>query len=328
MFDEALPVEVRELPGDLARLDVLLSDPVLLEPIAERWEASAVAFGRPTIPMSLFVRLMVIKQRSGWGYETLAREVSDSLHLRQFCGLSLKQVLKLTGEGGQLVARSIREARRLIARARASARGRGAQRKLAAAARLQRTVDVAETVTRQITKRLTGERVTDRVVSLADPDARPIGKGKLGKRYEFGYVFQLAEVTPNTGRGARGLLLPAASRIGSPNESELLPETANELSRLGIKPREVALDGGFPPDASNQAFPGSHVFIAGRQQPAARRHRKRLASYRVGCEARISHLKRSYGLRRSRLRRHQGARSWAGWAILAYNLDTLAVQAA
>ena len=39
--------------------------------------------------MALFVRLMVIKQRAGWGYETLMREVSDSLHLRRFCGLSL-----------------------------------------------------------------------------------------------------------------------------------------------------------------------------------------------------------------------------------------------
>ena len=39
--------------------------------------------------MSLFVRLMVVKQRSGWGYETLVREVSDSFHLRRFVGLSV-----------------------------------------------------------------------------------------------------------------------------------------------------------------------------------------------------------------------------------------------
>jgi IS5 family transposase len=89
LFDEALPIEVRELPEDLARLDVLLSDPVLLEPISARWEAAARDRGRPTIARSLFVRLMVVKQRSGWGYETLVREVSDSLHLRRFCGLSL-----------------------------------------------------------------------------------------------------------------------------------------------------------------------------------------------------------------------------------------------
>ena len=28
---------------------------------------------------------MVIKHRYCWGYETLMREVSDSLHLRRFC---------------------------------------------------------------------------------------------------------------------------------------------------------------------------------------------------------------------------------------------------
>jgi IS5 family transposase len=89
LFDEALPFEVRELPEGLARLDELLSDPALLAPIWARWDAEARERGRPTIAMTLFVRLMVIKQRTGWGYETLVREVSDSLHLRRFCGLSL-----------------------------------------------------------------------------------------------------------------------------------------------------------------------------------------------------------------------------------------------
>jgi transposase, IS5 family len=28
---------------------------------------------------------MVVRQRSGFGYETLVREVSDSFHLRRFC---------------------------------------------------------------------------------------------------------------------------------------------------------------------------------------------------------------------------------------------------
>ena len=220
----------------------------------------------------------------------------------------------------------MREARALAAQARKRARGRGAQRKLAAARRLEQVAEQAETIVEQIGKRLAGEAIRDRVVSLADPDARPIGKGKLGKRYEFGYVFQLAELTANTRRGARGLILPPASRVGSPNEHELLQATAAELERLGLRPREVALDGGFRPEQSNETFPDSAVFVAGQQQPATRRPRKRLASYRVGCEGRISHLKRSYGLRRSRLRGHRGARTWVGWGVLTYNLDTLAVQ--
>jgi IS5 family transposase len=136
-------------------------------------------------------------------------------------------------------------------------------------------------------------------------------------------------VTANTRRGARGFILPPASRIGSPNETELLPTTAAELDRLGIRPREVALDGGFEPTTTNPALPtATTVFIAGRQQPTSKRTKRRLARYRVGCEGRISHLKRGYGLRRARLKGHDRARTWVGWAVLTYNLDTLAVHSA
>ena len=89
LFDELLPVEVRELPEDLAVLDQLLADARLLVPIERAWPQTARRHGRPTIPMACFVRLMVVKQRTGWGYQTLVREVSDSLHLRRFCLLPL-----------------------------------------------------------------------------------------------------------------------------------------------------------------------------------------------------------------------------------------------
>src|ERR671930_438303 len=89
LWDELLAGEGRELPEDLAALDVLLRDPVLFEPIAASWESVAMGHGRPTIPMAVYVRLMVVKQRTGWGYETLVREVSDSIHLRRFCLIAL-----------------------------------------------------------------------------------------------------------------------------------------------------------------------------------------------------------------------------------------------
>jgi transposase, IS5 family len=100
-----------------------------------------------------------------------------------------------------------------------------------------------------------------------------------------------------------------------------------ELDRLGLRPREVALDGGFVPGPTTQVLAGlapTRTFISGRAEPGSRRTRKRLARYRTGCEGRISHLKRGYGLRRSRLKGDQGQRIWTGWAVLAYNLDTLA----
>jgi IS5 family transposase len=164
---------------------------------------------------------------------------------------------------------------------------------------------------------------------MSDPDARPIRKGKLRQPNEFGTVFQITELCENTRRGARGLILPASSKIGSPNESDLLPETGAKLDRLGLRPQELALDGGFNPGPVSRHLPATRrTFIAGHQNSESRRTNRRLAKFRVGCEGRISHLKRRYGLRRSRLKGHDGARTWAGWAVLAYNLDTLAIRGA
>src|ERR687888_517288 len=114
LWDEVLPGEARELPEDLRALDVLLGDPALLEPISASWKQEAVAHGRPTISMQSYMRLMVIKQRTGWGYETLVREVSDSLHLRRFCLIALGErvpdestVRKLTRRLGAAVVNEI-----------------------------------------------------------------------------------------------------------------------------------------------------------------------------------------------------------------------------
>ena len=444
LWDEVLPGEVRELGKDLAALDGLLQDPVLLQPISSHWRVEAISHGRPTIPMETYVRLMVVKQRTGWGYETLVREVSDSLHLRRFCLIALGErvphestvrkltrrlgpdvvdeltrcviakaqretrfkpragridstvveadvrypsdaalsldgartvarearrltgligadaphvrdrsralgrrlraisrtvgrrtgerkahVLRLTQQMGELLGQSVREARRVVLAARARARGRGAQRKLQAIAKLEELADRAERVTAQIERRIAGEPIPDRLVSLFDPDARPIRKGKLGKPNEFGYVLQICEVTQNTRRGARGFILPPSTRPGNPPEIRLLPDTSRELERLGLRLREVALDGGFERRPSTEALARlapERVFIAGRQQPGSRRTQRRLARYRTGAEGRISHLKRSYGLRRSRLKGQAGMKTWSAWSILAYNLDTLAIR--
>jgi IS5 family transposase len=451
LWDNVLPIGVKELPEDLAALDALLSDHELLWPLVERWRQEfketgrlVLTEGRPTIPLETYVRLMVLKQRYRWGYRTLVAEVSDSIHLRRFCRISLidrvpdestvrkltrrigaetvseltralivkatrekrfrpravridstvieadvkyptdaglassgvrvlaregrklaklieekktrvrdrsrsmgrklraisrtirrrsgeakAEVLALTEQTGELLERSVKEARRLAGVARRKARGRGAKVKLKAAAGLDELADRCEKVASQIRQRVAGEAIKDRIVSLHDPDARPIRKGKLGRPTEFGYVSQLAEVTENTKPGARGLILPASSAVGSRAENALLPGTVAELERLGIRPQEVALDGGFMPGPTNTALQDvvtKQVFIAGRQEPASKRTTRRLRRYRTGAEGRISHLKRRYGLDRSRLKGDEGQQIWTEWAILSYNTDTLAVR--
>jgi IS5 family transposase len=265
-----------------------------------------------------------------------SRQVGQKLRLltrsiRRRSGEAKAEVLALTEQTGELLTRSIKEARKLAQAARRRARGRGAAAKRKAAESVEELADRCEKVAAQITKRIKGEPISDRLVSLADPDARPIRKGKLGKPNEFGYVAQICEATEHTQQRARGLIVPPSTRLGNPAEDTLLPDTIAELTRLGIQPREIALDGGFNPGPTREALADhdldpDRLFIAGRQQPGSRRTQRRLARYRTGAEGRISHLKRRYGLNRSRLKGNEGRQIWTGWAILAYNADTLAVR--
>jgi IS5 family transposase len=244
--------------------------------------------------------------------------------MRHRSGQAKQEVLKLTEQTGRLLAKSIKEARALAAEARRRARGRGAQAKLKAARKYEELADRCQKVVEQIRKRVKGEKITDRLISLWDPDARPIRKGKLSQPNQFGYVDQLCEITANTKPGARGFILPPSSQIGNPAEETLLPATAAELTRLGIKLREVMVDGGFKQAPTNTALEGlaDAVHIAGRQEQGSRRTRRRRQRYRTGAEGRVSHLKRGYGLRRSRLKGDEGHQIWDGWAALTYNADT------
>jgi transposase, IS5 family len=127
--------------------------------------------------------------------------------------------MALNEQAGRLIARSATEATRLAGAARASAHGRGAKSKLRAARQLDELAGRCRRVAEQIDRRARNLKISDRLVSISDPDARPIRKGKLGKPTEFGYVAQICEVTANTQRGARGFILPAAHAPGNPAEN-------------------------------------------------------------------------------------------------------------
>ena len=79
----------------------------------------------------------------------------------------------------------IRNARRGLARAGAHTSGKA----IALIAELERTATLVERVAAQTRVRLSGDTPegASRIVSLHDPDARPIRKGRIGKPVEFGY---------------------------------------------------------------------------------------------------------------------------------------------
>jgi transposase, IS5 family len=86
LWDAILPAELLVLPAELARVDALLDDPVFFGPFAAYFDAR---IGRPSIPMESYLRLMFLKFRYRLGYETLCREVADSISWRRFCRIPL-----------------------------------------------------------------------------------------------------------------------------------------------------------------------------------------------------------------------------------------------
>ncbi len=109
-----------------------------------------------------------------------------------------EEVKAITGEMAGIAEAAIADARNLAGNARRCLRWAGENASAKAAAlvsELERTANLLEKVAAQTRTRLAGA-VPDgstRVVSLHDPDARPIAKGRLGRPVEFGFKAQVVD---------------------------------------------------------------------------------------------------------------------------------------
>jgi IS5 family transposase len=86
LWEAVLPEEVLRLPEELARVDALLDDPAFFAPFVPFFDPR---LGRPSTPMEVYLRLMFLKFRYRLGYESLCREVADSITWRRFCRIPL-----------------------------------------------------------------------------------------------------------------------------------------------------------------------------------------------------------------------------------------------
>jgi IS5 family transposase len=453
LWDSILPVELLVLPGELARVDGLLDDPVFFAPFAPFFDAR---IGRPSIPMETYLRLMFLKFRYRLGYESLCREVADSISWQRFCRIPLgtrvphpTTLMKITTRCGDaavaglndallakaaaakllrtdkvradttvieadvayptdsgLLAKAVGKIARTVERVKAGGgatrtrsrdrrraagrrarsiasklRLRGAQQReeaqatvrritgeladLAEAAmrdadavvrnarralrratgqtkgRLQRAVDELDT-TLQRTRRVVAQTRTrlggqvpdgaDRLVSLHDPDARPIRKGRLGKPIEFGYKAQIVD-------NADGVVLDHNVEIGNPPDApQLAPAIDRIAGRTGRPPRAVTADRGYGEagvERDLQALGVRSIAIPRKSKPGAARrefeHRRSFRDkikWRTGSEGRINHMKRSYGWDRTELTTITGARTWCGHGVFAHNLVKIGALAA
>jgi IS5 family transposase len=119
LWESMLPEEVLRLPEELARVDALLDDPAFFTPFVPFFDPR---MGRPSTPTETYLRLMFLKFRYRLGYESLCREVSDSITWRRFCRIPLDgsvphptTLMKLTTRCGAKAVDGLNEA--LLAKA-------------------------------------------------------------------------------------------------------------------------------------------------------------------------------------------------------------------
>jgi transposase, IS5 family len=254
--------------------------------------------------------------------------------LRRRTGVAMAEVDRLTGEVAQIARHTLRQVQAVAANARRARRRRPDDGRLGRlVGELEETITHTGRLLAQTDQRLAGNRVIpDRLVSLADPDARPIRKGKPQHPTQFGYTLLVAE-------DERGFIADHHLQQGNPPDApQLVPVIQRVIALTGRPPGTVVGDRGFGTAANDQAVQALGVRRVGLQRTGTpsrarlalerTRRFRRLRNWRVGIEARISHLKRAFGLRRTRLRRLGGARTWVGLGIFAYNLQRMTVVAA
>ena len=195
-------------------------------------------------------------------------------------------------------------------------------------------VEATRQIAAQTRQRLAGQMPegSTRRVSLHDPDARPIAKGRLGKPVEFGHKAQLAD-------NDDGVVLDYIVERGNPPDApQLAPAVQRIAGRTGRTPGTVTADRGYGEqkveddlhDAGvrNVVIPRKGKPGTARQATEHRRAFRRTVKWRTGIEGRISTLKRGYGWDRTRIDGTDGARIWTGHGVLAHNLVKISALAA
>ena len=190
---------------------------------------------------------------------------------------------------------------------------------------LSEWIESAEKVVRQTQEVIKGNRhLPRRLVSLFDVDARPIKRGKSRADTEFGRKVLLGETD-------HSIITTYDVLEENPADTTLLKPVVKGHKRLFRKRlKAVAGDRGFYSQANEEWLKESgvkHVSIPKRGKISGERRRyqkqswfKRLQRFRAGIEARISLLKRKFGLKRSRLRGSPGVKMLVGQGVFAHNL--------
>jgi Transposase domain (DUF772)/Transposase DDE domain len=192
--------------------------------------------------------------------------------------------------------------------------------------RLRQMQPLVTRVLAQTRARLLGGdiHVPDKVLSLFEPHTEAIRKGKIAKPTEFGKLVTIQE-------SEHQIITAYEVHATRPADMTLwTPALDRHIAIFGRAPDVAAADRGFSSAKNEDAAVARGVRRVilprpGRKTPARRAHERqrwfrRGQRWRVGCEGRISVLKRRHGLRRCRYHGADGTARWVGLGVIADNL--------
>jgi transposase, IS5 family len=195
---------------------------------------------------------------------------------------------------------------------------------------LEQLQPVVTRILEQTRARLLGGdiHVPDKVLSVFEPHTEAIRKGKIAKPTEFGKLVTIQE-------SEHQIITAYEVHARRPPDMTLwTPALDRHIAIFERPPHTAAGDRGFGSAANEAAAIARGVRRVilprpGRKTPARRAYERqrwfrRGQRWRVGCEGRISVIKRRHGLRRCRYRGADGTARWVGLGVIANNLMSTA----
>jgi IS5 family transposase len=192
---------------------------------------------------------------------------------------------------------------------------------------LPRVEQVVRQTSRRIARGMT--KGADKLVSLFEPYARILRRGKLHRPTEFGTLVKVQETEG-------GIVTEIAAVDGTNDAPLLVPAVDGHRRCFGRPPSLMAVDRGFYSKDGERYVRGLGVRHPVIPKPGFRsreridyerqRWFRRGRAWRAGGEARIARLKHRFGMLRSRYRGMRGMVRTIYWAAIANNLTAIATR--
>ena len=236
-------------------------------------------------------------------------------------------LLRITRRVVRETQRSVAAARRQLRRLPPAAQGQARR----ALTRLATMLPRVQQVVRQTRGRIVHGVTTgaDKLVSLFEPSAQILRRGKLHRPTEFGALVKVQET--------EGGIVTEVGVVDGKNDAPLLVPAVEGHGRVfGRPPGLVAVDRGFYSTDGERRVRALGVHHAVIPKPGFRsreridyerqRWFRRGRAWRAGGEARIARLKHCFGMARSRYRGERGMLRTVYWAAIANNLTAIATR--